>query len=41
VGGARHIHGSLLKLGFTIAQSRVARYTYESFATIAGAGGPS
>jgi hypothetical protein len=26
--GAPHIHGELLKLGFTIAQSTVARYIY-------------
>jgi hypothetical protein len=26
--GAPHIHGELLKLGFTIAQSTVARYMY-------------
>jgi hypothetical protein len=26
--GAPHIHGELLKLGFTLAQSTVARYMY-------------
>ncbi len=29
--GAPHIHGELLKLGFTIAQSTVARYMYRSW----------
>src|SRR5262245_16452547 len=34
--GAPHIHGELLKLGFTIAQSTVARYMYPGVAAIAG-----
>ena len=29
--GAPHIHGELLKLGFTIAQSTVARYMYRGW----------
>jgi hypothetical protein len=29
--GAPHIHGELLKLGFTIAQSKVARYMYRGW----------
>src|SRR5438132_13866092 len=29
--GAPHIHGELLKLGFTIAQSTVARYMYRDW----------
>src|SRR5262245_34005572 len=29
--GAPHIHGELLKLGFTIAQSTVARYMYQGW----------
>src|SRR6516225_5401929 len=29
--GAPHIHGELLKLGFTIAQSTVARYKYRGW----------
>src|SRR5436309_5008500 len=29
--GAPHIHGALLKLGFTIVQSTVARYMYRDW----------
>src|SRR5215813_14248880 len=32
--GAPHIHGELLKLGFTIAQSTVARYMRDSMAVL-------
>ena len=31
LSGAPHIHGELLKLGFTIAQSTVARYMYRGW----------
>src|SRR5215472_5192473 len=34
--GAPHIHGELLKLGFTIAQSTVARYMYRDWPTSQG-----
>ena len=34
--GAPHIHGELLKLGFTIAQSTVARYMYRGWSPSQG-----
>jgi hypothetical protein len=34
--GAPHIHGELLKLGFTLAQSTVARYMYRGLPSQAG-----
>src|SRR5262245_21764572 len=37
--GAPHIHGELLKLGLTIAQSTVARYMYRGWPP-SQAGGP-
>jgi hypothetical protein len=33
--GAPHIHGELLKLGFTVAQSTVARYMYRGWPPLA------